>query len=591
MLRHCPSEAPAIPPRPPSVIPSGRTRYPLGIGISARQLHPHARTHPHPHVLLPNKLQQSQGLLFKQPPPHSRFMPHHRFLRLAFAVIALATSVLTKAATWPIEIDGRQVDAPWFALSDTPDKLAIGDVLYVGNEIGGMYVCVRDTKNLVFVNRLTTEALLYRKLEDTLVPVGFRLSFLTPPHQDKTKKGKDDIEAAPTIPKLSDLGTRIIGNLWGAYIDWDADTIIALSHVRPDETFCSLEYRPDKDSPPFRAPSAFRYLDLKWDAPLDESFNQLFSPSLIFLQLSFGGVSRRASLNASSLTNATDLRALIYFSARFENPEALASLKHLRHLDLSDANNLTAAPWLAGMSELSDLNLSHTKLSDLSPLSQLKNLREINLTSTPTTTLAPLQDIPGLKKISAIFNSLDSLPLRGLHRLTNLSVLAAQKLKPSDVDAFKKLHPFCQIHFNWKDELLIATKDADHFVVRSGGTCHRELEYEKILFETKSSAEIAELLALIVIDEAGSNGACMCCGKPTMEFHQGTKLIATVGIQHGHALRADFWPADARLTQKSSCDFTEWLAKRGVTDPRDQVRQSEESNRNPQPLLEPPPLK
>lgn len=91
-----------------------------------------------------------------------------KLLRVLALVCAAVVGIGLCGATWPIEIDGKKADAPWYALSDSPEKLAVGDALYVGNENGGLWLCVRDTENLCFVNRLQSEALLYRKVGEKL---------------------------------------------------------------------------------------------------------------------------------------------------------------------------------------------------------------------------------------------------------------------------------------------------------------------------------------------------------------------------------------------------------------------------------------
>ena len=51
-------------------------------------------------------------------------------MRILIAVLALIAAVVAQGATWPIELDGKKVDAPWYGLSESPDTLAVGDVLY-----------------------------------------------------------------------------------------------------------------------------------------------------------------------------------------------------------------------------------------------------------------------------------------------------------------------------------------------------------------------------------------------------------------------------------------------------------------------------
>jgi hypothetical protein len=136
-------------------------------------------------------------------------MPQHRILGIAFAVVALTTGIGTKAATWPVEIDGEQVAMPWYSLSDTPKELAVGDMLYVGNNDGGMWPCVRETKNLSFVSRIKTEAMLYRKIGSELVPVGFNNSDFKPTRQEEAfQEINDEIKTRSITPSFCTLNRR-----------------------------------------------------------------------------------------------------------------------------------------------------------------------------------------------------------------------------------------------------------------------------------------------------------------------------------------------------------------------------------------------
>jgi len=113
--------------------------------------------------------------------------------------------------------------------------------------------------------------------------------------------------------------------------------------------------------------------------------------------------------------------------------------------------------------------------------------------------------------------------------------------------------------------------------VRTGGTCHRQLADEIELFRTSDRGEIGALLNLIAIDVSENRGACMCCGKPTIEFYKGGKLYLTLGIQHGKALRwlDGPWDGDGTLTSESARKFGEWLEKRGVNGPEADRKESE----------------
>ena len=144
-----------------------------------------------------------------------RSMLSGELLRVLALVCAAVVSVGLCGATWPIEIDGKKVDAPWYALSDTPEKLAVGDALYVGNENGGLWLCVRDTESLRFVNRLQSEALLYRKVGEKLEVVG--------------------------LDALSEKGVETPTTLWGLRVAYTRAGLQLLTRCSARETFATVE--------------------------------------------------------------------------------------------------------------------------------------------------------------------------------------------------------------------------------------------------------------------------------------------------------------------------------------------------------------
>lgn len=81
-------------------------------------------------------------------------------------------------------------------------------------------------------------------------------------------------------------------------------------------------------------------------------------------------------------------------------------------------------------------------------------------------------------------------------------------------------------------------KRADRIRVRSGGTCHRRVETEKLIFESRDAVVIASLSAKLLNEESSGGGpSCMCCGDPSFEFFSGETLVGTVGFHHGETIR------------------------------------------------------
>jgi tetratricopeptide (TPR) repeat protein len=67
---------------------------------------------------------------------------------------------------------------------------------------------------------------------------------------------------------------------------------------------------------------------------------------------------------------------------------------------------------------------------------------------------------------------------------------------------------------------------------------------------------------LRIVEDARTFGHCACLGGPTIELYCGPELAATLGLQHGKAIRWARWYHDAQLRDGRRLD--RWLADRGV---------------------------
>ncbi len=72
--------------------------------------------------------------------------------------------------------------------------------------------------------------------------------------------------------------------------------------------------------------------------------------------------------------------------------------------------------------------------------------------------------------------------------------------------------------------------------------------------------ELARCLRIVV--DPRTFGHCHCLGGPTMELYAGPELVATIGLQHGRAIRWKQWYHDAVLEDGNR--LTQWLQQRGV---------------------------
>ncbi len=149
-------------------------------------------------------------------------------------------------------------------------------------------------------------------------------------------------------------------------------------------------------------------------------------------------------------------------------------------------------------------------------------------------------------------------------RLTRLEMFSAP-VGDDDVAQFAALHPSATILHRWHTALVTATAGANSVRVRTGGTCHRHIEDEAVLFELTGAAEVRALLDRIAIDEPSSGEHCLCCGDPSIEITDGANRIAvTLGMHHGRRLRwPGGWPGDGELTGAAATAVCRWLADHG----------------------------
>jgi len=85
---------------------------------------------------------------------------------------------------------------------------------------------------------------------------------------------------------------------------------------------------------------------------------------------------------------------------------------------------------------------------------------------------------------------------------------------------------------------------------------------KETIIDTSDPEALAFFRETLQIDEDPSKfGHCACLGGPTLELYSGTQLVATIGLQHGHAIRWNQWKHDAGLRDGKL--LNEWLTRYG----------------------------
>jgi hypothetical protein len=99
--------------------------------------------------------------------------------------------------------------------------------------------------------------------------------------------------------------------------------------------------------------------------------------------------------------------------------------------------------------------------------------------------------------------------------------------------------------------------------VRAGGMWNGVAMSFPVVLESSDAGPNNLLGRCLAIDENPSSFTrCMCAGGPTLELFAGEEKTATIGIQHGRAIRWDRWRLDACL--RDGRRLSRWLTAHGM---------------------------
>jgi internalin A len=125
----------------------------------------------------------------------------------------------------------------------------------------------------------------------------------------------------------------------------------------------------------------------------------------------------------------------------------LGDLKNLTTLNLSNSKVSDVSP-LKDLKNLTTLNLSRSEVSDVSPLKNLKNLTTLDLSYSKVSDVSPLKDLENLTTLNLDFTAVsDVLPLKDLKNLTTLK-LYPTAAAVSDVSPLKDLKGLTTLDLN-----------------------------------------------------------------------------------------------------------------------------------------------
>ena len=359
----------------------------------------------------------------------------------------------------------------------------------------------------------------------------------------RVKAPIDEVETSP-LASLSDAEIR---GLWGIRIcDWSAEVGQKLKLIDPARTCVSFSEESGESANHVlpTLPANLTTLCIQSDEfnNLDELQNLKQLQSLSVFSLN------SAPFTCNWLKHATRLESLSLCGCRLSHVDALAGLKELRVLGLDECRDLTSIRFARDMPDLTRLEVSSADIEDLSPLDGHAVLQEIDAAGSSVTTL-PVH-VPRLRRLRAMSSDLTDDAVR----------------------LFRQANPQCKVQRRYNETLQMDLKSATRLRIRTGGTCHRKPEQERILYETRAANEIRPFIAGIQVDEVEDHTGfgCFCCGSTSLEFYDRDELIATIVIHHGSFLAWKEWTSMSNLTPQSAKFLVEWLADRNVPGPREE---------------------
>jgi tetratricopeptide (TPR) repeat protein len=99
-------------------------------------------------------------------------------------------------------------------------------------------------------------------------------------------------------------------------------------------------------------------------------------------------------------------------------------------------------------------------------------------------------------------------------------------------------------------------------VVSSGVSRGKAMGTEVVIDRADAGALAALRKSLRIVEDPRTFSHCGCLGGPTLELFAGEQLAATIGLQHGHAIRWSNWKHDARLREGKL--LSAWLTDNGL---------------------------
>lgn len=162
-------------------------------------------------------------------------------------------------------------------------------------------------------------------------------------------------------------------------------------------------------------------------------------------------ISDATNESLKSVTKVPWVKQLTLRGDKVTDLTPVAQLKGLKKLDAYGCSGITDVKPLSGLSELVDISLYMTKVADIAPLSKLTKLESLDLYATEVTDLAPLKNLRKLKRLNLyMVKAKDWAPVADL---TELEDIWLQFSNIKDLKILAKASKMKSLRVNWCAEL------------------------------------------------------------------------------------------------------------------------------------------
>jgi hypothetical protein len=286
----------------------------------------------------------------------------------------------------------------------------------------------------------------------------------------------------------------------------------------------------------------------------EEALGSLDLQGLRYLEVPNHGSSRERT-DYSALGTATNLRYLsVWASEQVIDLSSLKNSPELRHLSLRGGARVASTEFLSHCPELRSLDIGEARIDDLSVLSGHGRLRRIDADLATVETL-PAGRLPALRE----------LRLHGTF------------VGEETVAAFEERNPDCRVLWSFNRFFEDATRGVDRVrVIELRHAPARTGIEERVAVDLESPDEVLSLLGLLAFRDDRLSGACFCgVHSPVFDLFRNGERVGRLSLSHGRSIA---WPEAfpvgyGVLIEESTRRLHEWLAKHGVTGPRDEARE------------------